>query len=187
MPKKAVLWKTLSTNVLFDHEGLRIDEDTVELPNNRKSTYVRFAKGQTPSVIIIAIDAANKVLMQKEYSHPPGKVMWQLPGGSMKSGEDIITAARRELAEESGYGAETCVVLGSYYTYNRRSDQKQHVVLCTDLYKDTQAADEDEFIETYWLSKKTVAAMIASNKLENINALAALNIWMHTAKPETQP
>lgn len=180
MKKQAKPWKTLSSKKLFEHSHFSILEDIVELPNGSTTSYFRHAPAQTHSVIIIALNAKQEILLQREYSHPPNKVMWQLPGGSMHKGEAIEAAALRELSEESGYSAKTTLVLGHYYIQNRRSDQKQYIVLCTDLYPHKLQEDSDEFIESYWLSKKRVTNLIAHGEIDNINLLASLNIWFYS-------
>lgn len=187
MDKEPKPWKGLTSRLLLDHADLKIVEDDIELPDGSKATYIRLAPRQTDSIIIIANNSKNKVLIQREYSYPPDKIMWQLPGGSMKPGESILQAARRELAEESGQGAKRCFVLGSFYTHNRLSDQKQHVVLCTNLYDHKQVEDADEFIESYWMSKKDISKRIANGEVDNINLLAALHIWTHSKHQELKP
>lgn len=179
MTRHAKLWKTLNSKVIFTHKDLKLAEDTVELPNGETASYVRHALTTEHSVIVIALNSRKEVLVQREYSHPPGKVMWQLPGGSMQPGETIEAAAIRELAEESGYSAKSSTVLGSFYIHNRLSDMKQHIVMCTDLFKHNLPADTDEFIETYWISRKEISKMITRGEFDNINLLAALNVWFH--------
>jgi ADP-ribose pyrophosphatase len=180
MPKKPKPWKLLSSKVILDHERLKVTEDRLRLPNGRETNYVRHAPTKDHSVAVIALNTKNQILIQQEYSYPPNKVMWQLPGGSMNAGETIKAAAKRELAEESGYSAKKATILGSFYIHNRLSDKKQYVVLCTELFKHKLPEDEDEFIESYWLSKRQVTAMITKGKLDNINLLAALNLWFHS-------
>lgn len=141
--------------------------------------YVPQALTSVGSVIMIAINDENQVLLQKEYSYPPNEVMWQLPGGAMEEGESISEAANRELAEESGFKANTLEEIGFFYTNNRRSNQKQHIVICRDLYPCKLPEDDDEFIETHWLPIQQVHKMIARGEFVNINLLAALNQWFH--------
>lgn len=128
---------------------------------------------------MIALNDKHEVLLQQEYSYPPDKVMWQLPGGSMRDGETIEAAANRELAEESGYHANNLSVIGSYYTHNRLSDQRQHVVQCTDLIEHKLDHDSDEFIRSSWVPLAELKAMIASGLCDNINLLAAYTLWSH--------
>lgn len=123
-------WKFIARKHIFQHPRLQLAEDTVALPNGKEISYLREAPAKTHSVAIIAINADGHILLQKEYSYPPNTVLWQLPGGAIESGESIIDAARRELAEESGFTANSCTVIGSYYLNNRRSDRKQFVIVC---------------------------------------------------------
>lgn len=175
--KKPKPWETLSTKVILNHKLLSITEDSVKLPNGKSITYVRHSPSVNDSVIVIAVNEAGNILVQKEYSYPPNKIMHQLPGGSMKPDETIEVAAKRELAEESGYSAHKITHIGSYFVVNRLSDKKQHVLLFTDLFKYKLDEDVDEFIETLWLSRETITDMIADGKIDNINMLAALNMW----------
>jgi ADP-ribose pyrophosphatase len=179
MLKDITHWKTLSSKALFEHPEMTIVQDTVLLPNGETSTYIRKSSTTHHSVIIIAINNSGDVLLQREYSHPPATVLWQLPGGSMKDGETTEQAALRELAEESGVGAHNVRVIGYYYTHNRTSDQKQFVVECTDLFEHKLAEDADEFIESSWLSRGEIEELIAHGDIHNINLLAALNMWQH--------
>jgi ADP-ribose pyrophosphatase len=129
------------------------------------------------SVAVIALNDAGEILLQREYSYPPNEILWQLPGGSMTEGEDPVEAARRELSEESGLTARKCKILGHYYTNNRRSDERQYVVLCIDLASRLSKADPEEFIESQWVPVDKLDDMMASGEFENAYLLAALNLW----------
>lgn len=171
-------WKVVSTRQILKHGRIEVAEDTVRLPNGKESKYVYTPSG-VDSVIIIALNEKNDVLLQREYSHPPGEVMWQLPGGSMHKGESVLAAAERELSEESGYAPGSSTLIGYYYANNRNSNKKQYVVLCKELYKRKLMHDDDEFIDSYWMSEPVVHDMIREGKFNNINLLAALNVWFH--------
>lgn len=175
-------WKTKSQKTVLDHVRLKVLEDIVELPNGKTTTYVRHAPSDVDSVAVIAINSKNQILLQREYSYPPNKVMWQLPGGSMNSGESIVTAALRELAEESNYSAKQTKLLGSFYVHNRLSDKQQHLVLCTDVFEYSLPEDHDEFIESHWLSKRKVIALLKQGEFDNINLLAGLTLWLNQPK-----
>ncbi len=178
---RAQKWKKLSSRNLLDDQRLKVDEDTVELPNGKVTTYVHIPS-TNDSVIIIAINTKQKILLQREYSYPPNEIMWQLPGGSMEAGEEIEEAAQRELSEESGYAAKEVKLLGYFYTSNRRSNKKQFIVVCKDLYNRKLAADEDEFIDTHWIAYDEIKRMIQRQEFTNINLLAALNVWLHSTE-----
>jgi len=178
MKQTLKLWKTLHSRVLLDYKGFKIIEDTVLLPNRKETTYIR-REISNDSVIVIAINKNAKILIQKEYSHPPKKIMWQLPGGSIHDKENVIDAANRELSEESGYRSTNLKNIGFYYVNNRLSNQRQHVVVATNLERFKLQEDSDEFIENYWMDIDEILLKISANDFDNINLLAALNIWLN--------
>ena len=52
---------------------------------------------------VIAIDPAGRVLLFYYDDPPPKGKHWTTPGGGVEPGEDFYAAARRELAEETGW------------------------------------------------------------------------------------
>lgn len=174
---KPQAWKALKRQTLLDHPRMRVVEDTVELPDGKTTTYIRQAPATAHSVAVIALNDKHEILLQKEYSYPPDKILWQLPGGGMREGETVITAANRELSEEAGLAARTATVIGSFYLNNRRTDMRQHVVVCSDLMAKPGRPDAEEFIENLWVPIATVPAMVAAGEFENVNLLAALYLW----------
>ncbi len=177
--KQIKLWEIISTKVLLDNDKLKVVEDQVKLPNGKITSYVKHAPTKVHAVIAVAVNEKNEILIQREYSHPPQKIMWQLPGGSMQEGETPKDAALRELAEESGYSAHSVTELGSFFVHNRLSNKIQYAFLCTDIFEHKLAEDEDEFIENHWFSKDKVKKMISDGEFDNINLLATLNLWLH--------
>jgi 8-oxo-dGTP pyrophosphatase MutT (NUDIX family) len=102
-------------------------------------------------------------------------------------GESIGAAANRELSEESGLIGENCDVIGYYYTSNRYTDQKQHVVLCTKLSPRPAESDPEEFIESHWKSPDEIKAMSANGEFHNVYMLAALSIYFAQADELVPP
>src|SRR6188508_3613572 len=54
------------------------------------------------SVVIVPVTAAGEVILVRQYRHAIGRWAWELPAGSLKPGEDVEKAARRECHEEIG-------------------------------------------------------------------------------------
>jgi ADP-ribose pyrophosphatase len=172
-------WTHSKRTILLEHPRMTLMEDIVDLPDGSTMPYIRMAPAKKHSVAVIALNDMGKILVQQEYSYPPDEIMWQLPGGGTEFGEDIIEAAKRELSEESGYTAKTAKVIGYFYTANRLTDQRQYVVVCTDLVKKKAKADQGEFIRNYWLSKANINKKVAKGEITNINFLACLQLWEH--------
>lgn len=175
-----IRWKTLSSETILSHSSLNIIEDMVVLPNGRATNYLKTAPAQCHAVAVIAVNEKGEILLQQQYNYPSDAILWELPGGSMRVGEAISQAAKRELAEETGYSARKTEIIGWFYTNNRLSDKKQYVVFCEELYEKSLPPDEDEFIVPRWFTEKEIKRMIGRGEFHNINLLAGLTMWFQS-------
>ena len=58
------------------------------------------------AVAVLALDDVQQVLLIRQYRHPVGRLLWEIPAGLRDvSGETPWATARRELLEEAGYRA----------------------------------------------------------------------------------
>jgi len=57
---------------------------------------------ERPSVRIVCLDAASRVLLLRWRDPFDGTHLWEPPGGGIEPGESPLEAARRELVEETG-------------------------------------------------------------------------------------
>lgn len=177
------MWRVVSSRELFKHPRVTLVEDTVELPDGSTTDYLLF-KGLSDAVTVICRDGQGRLLLQREYSHPVNKTLWQFPGGKIEDGEEIIFAANRELQEESGYRANQMTLLGTYLTNNRRSEAMMHVVLAEQLLPSRLTADVEESIESQWIAADKLIEMIRAGKIVNVNVLAALQLLnVQTSRP----
>lgn len=64
------------------------------------------------SVVVMAITEDNKVVLVKQYRHPVGRVLLELPGGFMDENEEPLQTASRELNEETGFTFKNFYYLG---------------------------------------------------------------------------
>lgn len=165
-------WKCLKAKVLFQHSRITIVEDYVKLPNGNVVQYLRFANGGQGVTVICLKD--NKILLQKEYSYPVNKVLYQFPGGKIKDGESLTNAVVRELIEESGLKPKRLEQLGWYYPNNRRTNSKMHVVLAQDIVEsEKKGGDIEEKIESQWIPISHFKKMLNRGKIVNYSVLAA--------------
>ncbi len=169
-------WKTISSRIVFEHPRMKLSEDVVELPNGERTTYLREQPAVHHSVGVIARDEQGRILLQREYSYPPDEILYQLPGGGIEAGEDIIEAGMRELSEESGLTATNGQILGSFFLSNRHSNKKQYIVLCSNVTARELPADPEEFIESMWMEPAQIEQLVRDGIIQNINLLAALQL-----------
>lgn len=69
---------------------------------------------ETPDwVNVVAVDPRGRLVFVRQYRFGTSAVTLEIPGGMVDPGEEHGVAARRELAEESGYAAKRWIHLGS--------------------------------------------------------------------------
>ncbi len=151
---------------------MTVMEDTVQLPSGHMTSYVRLSHASDAVTIICLRE--GQLLLQWEYSYPPGERLLQFPGGKIETNETPEQAAARELKEESGFTFSTCEHLGWYYNNNRRAKSKMFVVFATEVTPaEKSGGDAEEDIESFWLPVGNLKKMISGGEVNNGTVLAA--------------
>jgi len=100
------------------------------------------------AVCVVAHDGERIYLVRQPREAVDEQGLLELPAGKLdEEGEGPLEAAKRELAEEIGKGAESWERLTRFYTSPGFADEECHVYVATDLYDEEADAGEDERIE----------------------------------------
>jgi ADP-ribose pyrophosphatase len=175
MPKPAK-WQKINSKQIFKHPRITLLEDEVRLPDGNTTSYLSFSNAADSVTVLCVQD--GKVLIQQEYSYPVDEVMYQLPGGKVEPGEDIMESIHRELCEESGYAAKDLQQLGWYYPDNRRSGRKMYVFLATDVEEcEQEGGDAEEFITSEWMGIAELEHKIVNGEIVNYSILTAWALY----------
>src|SRR5271165_6107479 len=97
-------WQVVASEIAIETPHLRLRRDAIVLPGGQRieNYYVRESRGFS---VIFAQDAAERVVLVRQYKHGIGREVLELPAGAIDPGETPIDCARRELEEETGYRA----------------------------------------------------------------------------------
>jgi ADP-ribose pyrophosphatase len=131
------------------------------------------------SVVILALDERKKkpsVLLIRQYRYAAGQELWELPAGRIDEGEDALTAAKRELAEETGYSAAEWKSALVYYSSPGFLDETMSVFAARDLHKGKASPEEDEFITAKLVPLAKAVAWVMSGKIHDGKAIAGV-LW----------
>jgi len=169
--EKVVSSKTLYRGKLLD---LRLDE--VLLSSGRR---VRREIVVHPGAsAILPIIEPGKILMVRQYRHPVGEVLLEIPAGTLRPGEDPMACAARELEEETGYRAENLTHLATIYPAPGYSSEILHIYLARDLRRGVQAPEMDEDISVMEMSVDQVLDGIRDGRIRDSKTIVAILYYL---------
>ncbi|MDD3416389.1 MAG: NUDIX hydrolase [Lachnospiraceae bacterium] len=137
---------TKESALVFSGKMLQVYDDTVILPDDKTSTreFVR----HIGAVAVVPITEDGKVIMERQFRYPIDAVVREIPAGKLNTkDEDRLSAAKRELLEETGIWADEWIDLGKYYPAPAYSDEMLTLYLARGLHEGVQKLDEDEFLD----------------------------------------
>ena len=123
------------------------------------------------SAVMMAVDEKKRILLVRQYRLPAEKYLWELPAGKLDPGEKPLEAAKRELAEETGYKAKTWKKLASFFVSPGYVQERMTIFLATDLTAGDATPMDDERIEARWFTRKEVREMIDTGKMEDAKTI----------------
>ncbi len=166
--------EVLSSERIYDRWlGLRVDKLRYPSGYETKHDVVEHHGGVT----LLPIDAEGKILFVSQYRHPIGRVLLELPAGTLDDGEDPEVCAQRELQEETGYRAGNIERLGGFYSAPGYCTEYLPVYLCTELVESRLQGDEDS-IEVVRIPLEEALRMVAAGEIEDAKSLAALLLYL---------
>ena len=133
----------------FRGRVITVNVETVTLPNGRRAQLeiVHHPGGAA----IVALDAAARVCILRQFRHAGGGYQWELPAGKLEPGEPPFVTARRELIEEAGVEARDWRSLGTVLSSPGVFTEVIHLFLARDLVPRERAHEEHEVIEVHWI------------------------------------
>ncbi|MBX6389926.1 MAG: NUDIX hydrolase [Frankia sp.] len=166
-------WTTIGTRLIYQNPWLSLREDQVIRPDGKQGVYS--VVEMLPSVGVVAIDANGDVALVEQWRYAHGKNSIEIPtGGSEKEDPDIQSAARRELAEETGISARQWRSLGSIDNSNGATTDVANMFLATDLTVGPPRQGGDESLRFFWLPFPQVVEMALDGRITESVTIAAV-------------
>ncbi|MBZ9557537.1 MULTISPECIES: ADP compounds hydrolase NudE [unclassified Modicisalibacter] len=163
-----------------------IERMDLRFSNGEERTFERLKGSGAGAVMIVAMPDPEHVLLIREYAAGFEDYALTLPKGLVDPGEDIITAANRELMEECGVGAHNIEPLVELSLAPNYMNHRMQVLLASDLYAKRLPGDEPEplIVETHALEE--LPALLARDDFHEARAIAALYIARDKLRAERQ-
>ncbi|MFI6785464.1 NUDIX domain-containing protein [Micromonospora sp. NPDC050276] len=162
------------------YQGRIFDVVTEEVTMPGGGTGLRDLVRHVGAVAVVALDDAGQVVLIRQYRHPVGRHLWELPAGLMDvSGEKLPAAALRELAEEADLTAGQVDVLVDLHSSPGFTNEIVRVFLARDLAEVPaderhERHDEEADLQVVRIDLDEAVAMVLAGEITNASAVAGL-------------
>ena len=157
---------------VYDGRVINVRVDTVRMPNGLE--VAREIVEHRGAVALVAIDDAGRVLLVRQYRHAAGRVLTELPAGTLDPGEAIEVCAGRELIEETGYTAGHFERIGGIFPSPGFCSEYIHLFLATGLTRGDARPEADEHIEVEAVPWDQAMQRVRSGEIQDAKSVSAL-------------
>ena len=164
-------------DIKLQHEGKFLKFYNFVLDDGRNYEVISRRELNLENVNNFAADAVDilafsrdfqKILIIKEWRVPVNDYIYALPAGLRESDETILSAAQRELFEETGqYISGVYKILPPAYQSAGMSNEAVATVVCavSSEILSSEHSTKDEDITPMWITKKDAEELLKSNKM----------------------
>jgi ADP-ribose pyrophosphatase len=170
--------RVISSRIAYKGPVFSVTTDEVEEPGGIRTR--RDIIRHSGSIVVLAIDGPAsdpQVLLERQYRHAAGQMMWELPAGRIDYGERELAAAKRELLEETGYTARRWKKILHFYVSPGFLDETMTIYLAQGLKSGIAQPEEDEKIVVRFLPLSATIRMVNRGLIRDAKTIAGA-LWL---------
>lgn len=126
------------------------------------------------AVALVVMPDEKSLILVRQFRLPAGRVLLELPAGTLNEGETPEACARRELAEETGYEANNFEKLLECFLAPGYSSEVMHIFRAEGLRRHSGRLDEDEAIEVVKVGFDEALQMIERKEIEDAKSICGI-------------
>lgn len=167
--------KALSREELLRGDFLHAVREQVALPDGGRAT--REFILHPGAVMVIPLLDDGRVVLERQWRHPLGRVMVEFPAGKLDAGEDRLACARRELQEETGYTAREWAHAGVLHPVISYSTEFIDIWFARGLTAGERRLDDGEFLDVFSATPKDLLAWCRDGLVTDAKTLTGA-LWL---------
>lgn len=165
-------YELIQSELIYPGRAFTVRRDRLRLPDGGESSLD--VVDHVGSVVLLPLDDDGRLLFVRQYRHPTGLDLLELPAGMLEAGEAPEACARREVREETGMAAGRLVHAGGFYLAPGYSTEYMNVYIARDLHPDPLQPDADEFLQVEAIPLEEALRMAERGEIPDAKSLAAL-------------
>jgi ADP-ribose pyrophosphatase len=170
--------RVLSSRTVYRGPLFWVTTDHVQEPGGVEAR--RDIIHHTGSIVILAVEesrAVARVLLERQYRHAAQDYLWELPAGRIDPGENELTAAKRELLEETGYTATRWRRILNFYASPGFVAETMSVFLATGLRPGKAQPETDEIISKRLVPLAAAVRMVLKGTIRDAKTISGV-LWL---------
>jgi 8-oxo-dGTP pyrophosphatase MutT (NUDIX family) len=166
-------WHTLSSREVYENNWIRLREDSVIRPDGERGIYgvVQF---RNIAVGVLAVEDDDSVYLVGQYRYTLDRYSWEIPEGGCPETEDPLSAAKRELEEETGLRAESWKQLGEAHLSNSVTDERAVWYLAEGLTQGKHSPEGTEKLEVRRVPFSLALEMVHRGEITDALSMLAI-------------
>ena len=166
-------WKIINSTKDRSYRVFNLRTDLAISPRTGKEHHF-FILESSSWVNVIPLTPQNEVVLVKQYRHGTQDVTLEIPGGLVEASDSPEGAAKRELLEETGYGASKIMLLGSVHPNPAIQNNACFTFLAKDVFlSGKQQQDDKEDIQVVLRPIAEIPRLIQRGEITHALVLAA--------------
>ncbi|MBE9479434.1 MAG: NUDIX hydrolase [Chloroflexi bacterium] len=137
------------------------------------------------AIVLIPIDEQDRVWLVRQYRHPVGEELLELPAGTLDPGEAAEGCATRESREEIGMAPGELTHLGGTFLAPGYSTEFLHFFLARELYPAPLPPDPGEVLHLEKIPWEKLWDRIANGSIRDAKTIAGLTLarlWLENTE-----
>lgn len=166
--------RILNSQLVASSRLFEVEQLDLEFSNGATVAYERLCSRSHGAVLVVPMLDDDTVLLIREYAAGVHRYELALPKGRVERGEDMHSAANRELMEEIGYGANKLRTLNRFTLAPGYFSHVTDIILAEDLYPMQMEGDEPEPIDVVPWSLSHLDELVQREDCTEARSIAAL-------------
>lgn len=132
------------------------------------------------AVVILPLKEDGKVVLVRQIRPAVDEWLLEIPAGGVEKGEEFLEAAKRELAEETGYEAREIKLLVEFYPSPGITTEKMYLYQALVGEQTTQSLDDGEDIMVEEYLPEQAWKMVETGEIRDGKTILGLSLLMRS-------
>lgn len=178
-PAPHLIETPLRAQTVYQGDFLAVSRDVVRQADGREVSYEYIR--HPGAVVVIPLLADGRVVVERQFRYPVGRVMTEFPAGKLNAGEDPLACGRRELLEETGYRAAEWARAGALHLAIGYSNEIIHIYFARGLQAGARQLDAGEQLDVHAVTMEALLQASHDGGLTDAKTLSCL-LWLQNVR-----